>query len=176
MINDPVFTVAELEQLGKATGIFYMMNTLWAWPLFEILHFTGLCMLMVSVGMFDLRLLGVARGVPIQALHRLIPIGIAGFVLCVITGVCFFLTAPGQYLYNPAFQTKMSFMALAGVNMALFYATTEPSLRPLGPDDMPAAQARLVAFVSLACWFTVITCGRVITFFRPPYFWCLWCQ
>ena len=34
------------------------------------------------------------------------------------------MTAPGQYLYNPAFQTKMMLMAIAGVNMAVFYATT----------------------------------------------------
>jgi hypothetical protein len=176
MISDPVFTVSELEQFGKDTGIFDMMNTSWAWPLFEIIHFTGLCMLMVSVGMLDLRMMGVARGVPMQALHRLVPIGVAGFALCAVTGVCFFLTAPGQYLYNPAFQTKMSFMALAGVNMAIFYATTAGSIRTAGPDDLAIPQARLIAFISLASWIIVITCGRVITFFRPPYFWCVWCS
>jgi hypothetical protein len=44
-----------------------------------------------------------------------------------------------------------------------------------GPDDLPVARARLIGFISLACWLGVITCGRLITFFRPPYHWCVWC-
>jgi hypothetical protein len=32
------------------------------------------------------------------------------------------------------------------------------------------------AGVSLAAWFGVIACGRVITAFRPPAWeWCAWC-
>ena len=32
-----------------------------------------------------------------------------------------------------------------------------------------------VGFVSLACWLGVIVGGRLVTFFRPPEHWCLWC-
>jgi len=66
-------------------------------------------------------------------------------------------------------------MALAGVNMALFYATTASSVGRAAPDDLPIARDRLIGFISLACWLGVITCGRLITFFRPPYHWCAWC-
>jgi hypothetical protein len=175
MQPDPIFDVTALERFGIETGIFGLMNSKWGWPIAEIIHFTGLCFLMAAVGMFDLRMMGVARGVPMPILHRLIPFGIAGWFLCAITGFFFFISAPGQYLYNPAFQTKMSFMALAGVNMALFYATTAPAMRTAGADDLPIPRARLIAFISLACWVGVITCGRLITFFRPPYHWCVWC-
>ena len=36
--------------------------------------------------------------------------------------------------------------------------------------------ARTFAAISLAAWFGVIACGRVITAFRPPAWeWCAWC-
>ena len=175
MERDPIFDIAALERFGVESGIFGLMNSKWGWPVAEIVHFIGLCLLMASVGMFDLRMMGVARGVPMSALHRLIPLGVAGWLLSVTTGLLFFVSAPGQYLYNPAFQTKMSLMALAGANMAVFYATGARAVAATGPDDLPPVQARLIAFVSLACWVGVITAGRLITFFRPPYHWCIWC-
>ncbi len=69
-------------------------------------------------------MLGVARGIRMSTLHRLIPFGIAGFVLSLSSGFMFVVTFPDQYLHNPAFVLKFGFMALAGINMALFYATT----------------------------------------------------
>ena len=49
------------------------MHWTWGWPIAEIVHFTGLCLLFGAVALFDLRMLGVARGIRLSALHRLIP-------------------------------------------------------------------------------------------------------
>ena len=64
----------------------FLRTAKWGWPIFESLHFTGMSMLLGTVGVFDLRLLGFARRIPIAALHRLIPIGISGFVINPISG------------------------------------------------------------------------------------------
>ena len=128
-----------------------------------------------SEGQFDLRMLGVARGVSLRALHRLIPFGVAGFATSAITGFLFVVSAPDQYLYNPALQTKLALMGLAGVNMVLFYATAARAASSTNPDDLPPMRARLFGVVSLGCWLGVIACGRVITAFRPPWYWCWWC-
>lgn len=172
---DPIFNPDAIEAWAKSVGIFQLMNTTWAWPAAEIIHFFGLCLLIATVGMFDLRMMGLAKGVSMKALHTLVPFGIAGYAMCAITGILFVVTAPGQYLYNPAIQTKLALMALAGVNMAVFYLTTARAVSALGPDDAAPLRARLIGFLSLACWLGVITAGRVVTFFRPPEFWCLWC-
>ena len=172
---DPIIDIPALERFGIETGIFGMMNSKWGWPIAESIHFLGLNLLMCSVGMFDLRLLGVGRGIPISALHKLVKFGIAGWIMCAITGFLFVMTAPGQYLYNPAFQTKMMLMATAFANMVVFYATTAEALKSTPASELPFTRARLIAFVSLGCWLGVITCGRLITFFRPPYHWCFWC-
>ena len=45
-----------------------------------------LCLLIGIVGMFDLRILGIAKGLPLASLKRLLPWGVFGFVLCLVTG------------------------------------------------------------------------------------------
>jgi len=109
-------------------------------------------------------------------LHKLVPFGVAGFALSVTTGCCFVVTAPDQYLYNPALQTKLTLMGIAGINMIAFYATSASHAVARAPADaMPPRSARVFAVVSLLCWLGVIVCGRVITAFRPPFHWCAWC-
>lgn len=172
---DPIFNPDAIEAWAKSFGIFQLMNTQWGWPTAEIIHFFGICLLIGTVGMFDLRMMGVARGVSMKALHALVPFGIAGYALCVITGFMFIVTAPNQYLYNPAIQTKLTLMAIAGVNLGVFYLTTSRAVSSLGEFDLPPIRARVIGFISLACWLGVITAGRLVTFYRPPEFWCLWC-
>ena len=157
-------------------GVHALMTTQWGWPAAECLHFVGLCLLFGAVGFFDLRMLGVARGVPLRALHRLIPLGVAGFAICAATGALFVMTTPDQYLHNPAFLTKLALLAVAGLNMLLFYAVAARTVWLTGTNDVPPLPARIFGLVSLLCWLGVMTCGRVITAFRPPaFYWCPWC-
>lgn len=160
---------------SQATGIYAFMNSAWGWPVVESLHFMGLCLLMGTVGVFDLRMLGLGRGISCRELHRLVPFGVAGFVVNVITGTMFLSSAPDQYLYNPAVQSKFLLMLVAAANMLLFYLTTATAVKSTHPDAVLGRRARTIAAVSLLCWCGVIICGRLITYFRPPYHWCFWC-
>lgn len=143
------------------------MHTAWGWPLCESLHFWGLSLLVGTIATFDLRLLGMAKHVPIAALHRLVPWGILGYSVNVITGAMFLLTEPDQYIYNPAFHFKMLFMGLAGVNVLAFYSTVFRKLEVLGPGDDTPRSAKLIGGASLFLWIAVIVCGRLLTFYRP---------
>jgi len=174
MLNDETFR-AFLQWLPTTTVADVMNNTRWAWPVAESLHFIGLSLLIGTVGSFDLRLLGVGKGIPFAALHRLIPWGIAGFALNIITGVSFFTAAPFLFAYNPSFQLKVLFITLAGLNVVLFYTATFRNLLELGPHDSAPLRAKLAGGLSLACWVAVITCGRLLTFYKPPFHWCPWC-
>ena len=174
--NDPVFDAVGIVVWSIDTGLYDLMYSPWGWTIAEIVHFTGLCLLFGTVGMFDLRMMGLVRGLSLGALHKLVPYGVAGFVLSVASGFMFVVTTPDQYLYNPAWQVKMALLALAGLNMALFYLTAARGLRELPADAAAPLAARVFAGVSLTAWFGVIACGRVITAFRPPgWFWCGWC-
>lgn len=168
--DQPPGWLIAIAQWGVDTGIYDLMNTRWGWPIVEVGHFTGLCLLMGTVGMFDLRMMGLVKGLSLRALHRLVPIGVFGFLLCVVTGVLFVAAAPLEYIYNDAWQVKMLLMVIAGINMVVFYtSTTARRVHALGPDDAVPLAARVIAIVSLVSWLGVITCGRVVTAFRP--FW-----
>jgi hypothetical protein len=175
MQPDPILDIAAIQQWGESSGIASLMHLHWSWPIAEMLHFTGICLLFGSVGLFDLRMIGLVGGISLGALRRLIPFGVAGFALCAVTGFAFVVTAPDQYFYNPAWQTKMGLLLAAGLNMALFYLTAARRAHAQAADATPPAAARIFAMVSLALWLGVVTCGRVITAFRPPFHWCFWC-
>ena len=145
----------------------FLRDVQWAWPIFESLHFLGMSLLVGTIGLFDLRLLGFARGIPLAALHRLIPLGLAGFALNAATGFCFLSAAPDQYLFNDAFRWKVVFLMAAGVNVLVFYGGVFRQLRTLGPGAPPPLAARVAGGISLCAWIGVMSAGRLLTFFRP---------
>lgn len=161
-----------LLELSHQTGIHGFMHSTWGWPVIESLHFTGLCLLIGTVGFFDLRMLGMAKGIPMEALHKLVPWGVAGYAVNVITGFMFVSSVPDQYLFNPAFQIKLALMGIAGLNVLVFYRFVFVPVKAAGAADSAPQAARVMAAVSLICWVGVIVCGRLITYFRPPYHWC----
>jgi hypothetical protein len=143
----------------------------WMWPTLETLHYIGLSTLIGTVGLFDLRVLGMGPAIPPATLHRLIPIGVAAYGLNFLTGICFLSAFPEQYFYNPSFWWKGLFMAIAGVNVAAFYLSSafrDVQLLPAG--GQAPLHARIMAATSLTAWIGVLICGRLLTFFRPPFF------
>lgn len=166
---------ASLLHFSQSTGIYWFMNSPWGWPIAESLHFFGLCLLIGTVGVFDLRMLGIGKGIALIDLHKLVPFGVAGYLINVTTGIMFLTTAPDQYLYNPAVQSKFLFMLLAGLNMLFFYTTTAKDTRATPAMNAAPIRARFIAAISLTCWCAVIISGRLITYYRPPYHWCFWC-
>lgn len=165
MLSDAVLRSLQFWLHDTALGEF-MRDSRWAWPICESLHFFGMSVLVGVVGLFDLRLLGVARGIPIAAFHRLIPLGVSGFVLNAMTGIAFLSATPDQYLFNAAFRFKLLFFLVAGVNVLVFYATTFRRLLAQ-PPGVPLLRARLAGGISLCAWIGVMAAGRLLTFFRP---------
>ena len=143
----------------------------WAWPTCEVFHFAGLILLFGAVGTYDLRLLGVGKGIPLSVLKRALPWGAIGFGLCVATGFVFvggIVSNVGTHPYvvlktNVWLQLKLLFIALAGLNMLAFYVTGMGRVVDrLGPyDDVPAF-GKLMGATSLILWLGVIYFGRLI--------------
>ena len=142
-----------------------MLSYAWSWPISETLHFLGLCLLIGALLVMDLRLLGFERAISLDAVHKLMPVAIAGFAINLLTGLAFFLAVPRMYAYNWSFQLKMALVLLAGLNFLVYYLKVEPVLVRNGPTVSPTPLAKTVGAVSLLAWFGVLCFGRLLPYF-----------
>ncbi len=142
----------------------FMMDYAWTWVAFEILHFTGMCILFGSILIMDLRLLGFQKLVSAEAVHQLVPFALLGFAINFVTGVGFFFGNPFRYAVNWSFQVKMVLVVLAGLNALLYKYKVEPIMRASGPGGDYPLLAKSVGLASIVLWIGVISFGRLIPY------------
>jgi hypothetical protein len=141
----------------------------WVWPLCETLHFIAMSLIIGTVGLVDLRILGVAKGIPIHYLEKFIPIGVISFIVNATTGFIFVagnpVGGPMEYLTNLSFQLKMLVVLIAGINLVIFYVTgIQKKLADVPADGDASGAAKVIAAVSLTAWIFVIIFGRFIMY------------
>jgi hypothetical protein len=142
----------------------WVLNTPWAWPIMETLHFMGLSILLGSMLIIDIRLAGYWRGIAVSAVHRLLPWAVLGFGINLITGVMFFFGDPERYVANIGFKIKMVLVVIAGLNAIWFKLKIDPDMANWSADQDSTAQAKAVAYISLISWFGVLLFGRLIPY------------
>ena len=139
----------------------FFLNTAWAFPAAETVHFFGLIVLFGSVAIVDLRLLGIARTIPLQSVVAFIPLSLIGFSMNAVTGVLFFFADPFRYYPNIAFRLKILAIVLAGLNAIWFkYAVYQKIMQ----SRELATDAKIIAGLSLLLWILVIFAGRMIPY------------
>jgi hypothetical protein len=136
----------------------------WLWPTCETLHFAGLALLLGVAGMFDLRLMGFMKRVPISVVKEFMPWALVGFSLNLLTGLIFVISEPAQYFGNPTWWVKVTFLIIAGLNAMIFETTfgRRAAAIPVG-EDTPTS-LKIIAGVSLVAWFGVLWAGRMLPF------------
>jgi len=140
-------------------------ESLWLYPIVEIVHIAGFCILVGAVALFDLRVLGFGHALPVSALGRhLLPWSLASLVLVVPAGLLMFSTQPQAFLANPVFLLKLALIAAAGANALLFHAGVYRSVAVWETGRPAPPLARLHALLSLALWLAVICCGRLLAY------------
>ena len=150
----------EMSALGVA-----MRQSLWLYPIVEIVHLTGIALLVGSIAMLDLRLLGLSSSVPVRrlALH-ILPWTAASFLLIVPSGLAMFVAHAGDFIASPVFVLKISLILCAGVNAAVFHAGVFRGAAEWDVNRMPPVAARMSAALSLLLWVSVIACGRLLAY------------
>lgn len=136
----------------------------WMWPVCETLHFIGLCLLLGVVGMFDLRLMGLMKRVPVSAVQEFLPWGIAGFCINLTTGVIFVVSQPAQYFSNPTWWVKVAFLISAGLNALFFQVVFSRRVNQLAPGQDTPMSFKIVGALSLVSWLGVLWAGRMMPF------------
>ena len=155
--------LAWLEGTPLPTAI---RESLWLYPTVETAHIVGFVILVGAAAMFDLRLLGFSRHLPVDAAARhLLPWSRASLLLVVPTGLLLFMTDATATWAKPAFRLKMILLACAGANAWLFHRFTFRTVAAWNLDRPTPARAKGAAVASLLLWTGVISCGRLIAYF-----------
>jgi hypothetical protein len=154
--NDP-------ERFVTTAISMYMVNSPWAWPAAETVHFLGLSLSFGVLLAVNLRILGVMKRVPFADVHRLLPWGMLGFGANLITGMLFFIGQPRQYIDSAPFYWKVVFLMIAGANF--LYLTVFRKAWTADADGWDASLAdKAMAVSSLFAWLAVLYGGRMLPF------------
>ena len=142
-----------------------MRESVWLYPAVETAHILGFVVLVGAAAMFDLRLLGLSRAVPVTGMARhLLPWARLGLALAAPTGLLMFMTEATTTASNPAFQLKLALIGAAILNAGVFHRWAFKSVQYWDRDAPTPPAAKAAGAISLALWTTVIACGRLIAY------------
>ena len=133
------------------------------YPIANLVHILGLIMLVGGIGILDLRLVGLFRRIPVDALAAaLTPIAIAGLLLMVPSGATMFASDASALVNSETFRAKLLLITLALVNAVAFRFFWQE--RIAGWDVSPPMGGRLMAAASILLWLSIAALGRWIAY------------
>jgi len=151
---------------ASALGHFMRESGPWTYAIVNLAHVLGISTLFGSILVLDLRLVGFGRRAPLGAVSSsVVPIAAAGFAIAGATGVGLLATKATEYVGNPFLLIKFPAIALALLNVGILSRTA--AWRAHRVRALTAAEERQLAVLgglSLLCWLTAITAGRMIAY------------
>jgi len=154
-----------LEWLEHSSVALATRDSLWLYPAIETAHIVGFVILVGSAVMFDLRLLGFSRTLPVDETARhLLRWSRSSLLVVIPTGFLLFAVEATATWANPAFRVKLLLIALAGLNAFAFHRWTFKGVAGWNQGSVSPPAARLAGVASIALWTGVITCGRLIAY------------
>ena len=151
------FVWCESTVIGTA-----VRESIWLFPIIEVVHLMGLAILGGAILLVDLRLLGIGlHGVSVASLARSArPWLWSSLALTIGSGVLLFLSEALKCYENPAFWAKVAFLILA----LLFAGLVRPRFtRDIGTGPL-SLTARFAGATSVVLWTGVAAAGRGIGF------------
>jgi hypothetical protein len=156
----PLF-LQTIEETGFSTWL-RESESPFAFYFILLFHTFGLALLVGANTVVDLRLLGVARGIPLAPLKRLFGIMWIGFAMNAATGVLLVIAYPTKSLTNIDFYIKLTLIGFAvWVMQRLKSRVFEDS--SLSEETMMTRGLALAKW-SLFLWFGAITAGRLLAY------------
>ncbi|MEX2574985.1 MAG: DUF6644 family protein [Balneolaceae bacterium] len=151
-----------LESTAMASAV---RQSQWLYPAVEIGHILGFVVVVGAAAMFDLRLLGLSRSLPVkEASRHLTRWARLGLIAVLPTGFILFMVSASSLAANTAFLIKISLIAAAGVNALVFHTIIYRTAGSWDMNSAPPVAARISGLISLLLWMSVITCGRLIAY------------
>jgi hypothetical protein len=150
----------EMSALGHAMR----ESGVWAYGVVNLVHILGVASLFGALLVLDLRLLGLWRKIALHAISEpAVPVAATGFVIAVISGVCLLATKATDYVGNPFLYIKFPAIGLGLLNVVVLSSLPAWKQRKMRELTLREQSKLAVAGgISLFCWLTAITAGRMI--------------
>ena len=150
----------EASALGQAVR----GSGVWAYGVVNLTHILGVATLFGSILALDLRLLGFWRNVSLAAIATpAVPLAVIGFTLAALSGAALISTNATEYAGNPFLLIKFPAIMLGVLNVALLhFLPAWKARRTRDPSERERVQLAAAGGVSLACWLTAVSAGRMI--------------
>jgi hypothetical protein len=136
-------------------------NSIWAFPSILTFHTFGMMVLVGTSMVVDMRLLGIARQIPIASMRVLFRIMWAAFWLNLVTGLILFAADAVTKSTSWLFGVKLV-LVITGV------VTMRQMQRRLYPESTTAPVTtgglRNLAVASLVVWLAAVTAGRLLAY------------
>ena len=137
-----------------------LQDSRWTCAGVNAVHIFAIALLIGSVVPLNLRLLGVWRGIPREAVVRVLaPVAASGLILALLTGSLPFSVRAREYSGVGFLQLKLAFIAVGGLS-ALALCRAHGFVLKDAPRDRLAGHAIL----STVCWLGALVCGGLIAF------------
>lgn len=134
-----------------------LKSHLWAYPALEMVHISGIALLLGNLVLLELRVFGLGAALPVRELARLsLGLALSGFVIAAASGLLMFASQPAELLANRAFTLKMLLLFTAACNAAWFHGR--------GSLEKLDVWARAQMGVSTLIWLAILACGRWIAY------------
>src|SRR5687768_2751507 len=154
------------EWLEASDLAVYVRHSHLLYPVIEIIHITGFIVLVGSAFLFDLRLLGISKNIPVTDLAKhLLPWSRRSLLLVIPSGIVLFLTQAKSLSTNYVFGIKLALILVAFSNAAYFHRYTFRSVTEWNQLEATPTGAKTAGIISLIIWTGVITCGRLLAYF-----------
>lgn len=152
-----------LENTQAATSV---RQSLWLYPVIQVIHIVGIVVLVGPAMIFDMRLLGFAGKLSVYDVKRYtIPLSKIGFIITVVSGFSLFIAHATDWVVNPLFWLKIFFILLAVINAVLFSKYTIKKIGRHEADGLISNSARISGTLSLLFWLLIIIAGRFLAYY-----------
>ncbi len=157
--------MALFEWLEQSPVSMWIKESTSLWP-YDILclsaHAIGMALLVGFSSAIALRILGVARAVPLAPMIQFFPVIYAGFWINALSGAGLFITYPVKAVTNPLFYLKM------GGVVAAVVCVRRIKLQLFDRPGGDPGRGRATALALLLIWMITITAGRLLAYKGIP--------
>lgn len=141
----------------------WVAESLYGYPTVLSLHGIGMAFLVGILVMFNIRLLGFAKGVNVQEFSKLLKVAIYGLIANTLTGIALFSADANRFFVSIPFIVKIFFIVV-GLLICWFLVKKHVPQSASWQNGVAPASVKVLSGISILAWLVAIVAGRLMAY------------